>query len=128
MLSLYHVIMSDEWENQMGEDGITLGPEEALQREIQKSKSLKVERLQLRGQVEKLQAEVRDLTEKVRQQELEKAQNERLASPAETSSKQSAAAVSGLVGKGQLSRGWAFFILIFNISAIGLLLYFQLQK
>jgi len=49
--------MEDEkpWQEQFEDDGITLGPEEALQREIHKSKSLKVERLKLKDQNEKLQ-------------------------------------------------------------------------
>ena len=55
--------MADEkpWQEQFEDDGITLGPEEALQREIQKSKSLKVERLKLKDQNEKLQYEVNRL-------------------------------------------------------------------
>ena len=55
--------MEDEkpWQEQFEDDGITLGPEEALQREIQKSKSLKVERLKLKDQNEKLQYEVNRL-------------------------------------------------------------------
>ena len=55
--------MTDEklWQEQFEDDGITLGPEEALQREIQKSKSLKVERLKLKDQNEKLQYEVNRL-------------------------------------------------------------------
>lgn len=55
--------MTDEkpWQDQYEDDGITLGPEEALQREIQKSKSLKVERLKLKDQIEKLRYEVEHL-------------------------------------------------------------------
>ncbi len=55
--------MADEkpWQEQFEDDGITLGPEETLQREIQKSKSLKVERLKLKDQNEKLQYEVNRL-------------------------------------------------------------------
>ncbi len=55
--------MTDEkpWQEQFEDDGITLGPEETLQREIQKSKSLKVERLKLKDQNEKLQYEVNRL-------------------------------------------------------------------
>ena len=40
--------MTDEWQDISEDDGITLGPEEALAREIAKSKALKVERLQLK--------------------------------------------------------------------------------
>ena len=118
--------MSDEWENHIEEDGITLGPEEALRREIEKSKALKVERLQLRNEVEDLRSQVTDLQEKIRVcedganlkdlsgQVAESPQNQ---NPIETSSEQK------LVPKGLVC-----FILIFNLAAIGLLLYFLLQK
>ena len=120
--------MSNEWENNFEEDGITLGPEEALRREIQKSKSLKVDKLQLRSQVEKLQTEVRDLTEKILLQEQEKTRNERPDSPAQNLSTQNKVIVSASADGGHIPQGWVLFILIFNIAAIGLLLYFQLQK
>tara|TARA_B100000686_G_scaffold141345_1_gene148870 strand:+ start:446 stop:787 length:342 start_codon:yes stop_codon:yes gene_type:complete len=45
--------MTDEWEEDP-ESGTTLGPEEALRMEIEKSKTLKVDRLKLRDQIEKL--------------------------------------------------------------------------
>ncbi len=56
--------MSEHWEEPKEEDGLTLGPEEALQREIQKSKTLKVDRLRLRDEIEKLKAENTDLAQK----------------------------------------------------------------
>ena len=56
--------MSENWEEPLEEDGLTLGPEEALQREIEKSKALKVDRLRLRDEIEKLKAETTDLTRK----------------------------------------------------------------
>ena len=67
--------MNDDqkWENPLENDGITLGPEEALQREIEKSKSLKVDRLRLKDEIEQLKvqkAEIKDknsqLQEKIR--------------------------------------------------------------
>ena len=57
--------MTDEWQDTPEEDGITLGPEEALEREIAKSKSLKVERLQLRDQVERLTVQNRSLCDQL---------------------------------------------------------------
>jgi len=45
--------MEDNWENPYEEDGVTLGPEEVLLREIEKTKSLKVEKLQLKDTIEK---------------------------------------------------------------------------
>ena len=56
--------MNENWEEPLEEDGLTLGPEEALQREIEKSKALKVDRLRLRDEIEKLKAETTDLTQK----------------------------------------------------------------
>ncbi|MBT5868801.1 MAG: hypothetical protein HOH38_08180 [Nitrospinaceae bacterium] len=58
--------MSD-WDEPLEEDGLTLGPEEALQREIEKSKSLKVDRLRLRDEIEKLKFEKADLAQKQQQ-------------------------------------------------------------
>ena len=55
--------MSD-WEEPPEEGGLTLGPDEALQREIEKSKSLKVDRLRLRDEIEKLKSEKNALAQK----------------------------------------------------------------
>ena len=54
----------DDWEETFDDNGITLGPEEILHREIEKSKNLKVERLRLKDEIEKLRAENSHLTEK----------------------------------------------------------------
>jgi hypothetical protein len=59
--------MNEPWEEPKEEDGLTLGPEEALQREIEKSKTLKVDRLRLRDEIEKLKTEKSELTEKNQQ-------------------------------------------------------------
>ena len=56
--------MNELWEEPKEEDGMTLGPEEALQREIEKSKTLKVDRLRLRDEIEKLKTEKYDLAKK----------------------------------------------------------------
>ena len=53
--------MADDWQDIPEGEGLTLGPEDALEREIARSKALKVERLQLRDRVEKLEAEVETL-------------------------------------------------------------------
>ena len=47
----------DDWKKPSDYEGITLDPEEALEREIAKSKALKVERLELRNRVEALDQE-----------------------------------------------------------------------
>ena len=46
----------NEWDNQQ-EEGITLGPEEALHKEIEKNKTLKVEKLQLQNEISELKSE-----------------------------------------------------------------------
>ncbi len=56
--------MKELWKEPMEEDGLTLGPEEALQKEIEKSKTLKVDRLRLRDEIEKLKSEKSDLSQK----------------------------------------------------------------
>ena len=62
--------MSDDdekWEKPLEDNGLTLGPEEMLQREIEKSKSLKVDRLRLKDEIEKLIEQKENLQEKNRQ-------------------------------------------------------------
>ena len=56
--------MKELWKEPMEEDGLTLGPEEALQKEIEKSKTLKVDRLRLRDEIEKLKSEKSVLSQK----------------------------------------------------------------
>ena len=54
----------EKWEEPLEENGLTLGPEESLQREIEKSKSLKVDRLRLKDEIEQLKAQKEELKEK----------------------------------------------------------------
>ena len=56
-----------KWEEPLEDNGLTLGPEETLQREIEKSKSLKVDRLRLKDEIEKLKEQKENLQEKNRQ-------------------------------------------------------------
>jgi hypothetical protein len=56
-----------KWEEPPEDNGLTLGPEETLQREIEKSKSLKVDRLKLKDEIEKLKEQKENLQEKNRQ-------------------------------------------------------------
>jgi hypothetical protein len=56
--------MDERWDEHQ-ENGITLGPEATLHREIQKSKSLKIELLRLRDENERLQSQNRILTQKM---------------------------------------------------------------
>lgn len=54
----------EKWEDPLENDGLTLGSEEALQREIEKSKSLKVDRLRLKDEIEQLTSQKAELKEK----------------------------------------------------------------
>ena len=54
----------NEWEDNI-ENGMTTGPEEALQREIEKCKLLKVNQLKLRDQTEQLKEENRHLLQEI---------------------------------------------------------------
>ena len=75
--------MNDEqkWENPLENDGVTLGPEEALQREIEKSKSLKVDRLRLKDEIEQLKVQTAEIKDKNSQlQERIKALSEQVTS------------------------------------------------
>lgn len=117
--------MNDEWEI-YEEDGITLGPEEALRREIEKSKSLKVERLQLRNEVENLRSQVKDLQEKFRAYEEERDPKNPSGQTAELPQNQNSIEIPA--EKRTIPKGLVYFILIFNLAAIGLLLYLLLQK
>ena len=56
-----------KWEEPLDDNGLTLGPEETLQREIEKSKSLKIDRLRLKDEIEKLKEQNENLQEKNRQ-------------------------------------------------------------
>ena len=64
--NLYYYDMNDDqkWEDPLENDGLTLGPEEALQREIEKSNSLKVDRLRLKDEIEKLRAQKAEIKDK----------------------------------------------------------------
>lgn len=105
--------MSDEdWKTPDDDDGITLGPEDALRREIEKSKSLKVERLKLKDEIETLRAKNAQLTENISALK-EKAKNKQ---PTPTENSPSP------------SPGWSVFLLIFNLCALAILLFFIFQK
>ena len=59
--------MSENMDSDYEPEGLTLGPEERLEREIARIKALKVERLQLRDRVARLESQVAGL---VRENEL----------------------------------------------------------
>jgi hypothetical protein len=96
--------MNENWEEPLEEDGLTLGPEEALQREIEKSKAVKVDRLRLRDEIEKLKAETTDLT---RKNHLLKERLTALGNPSANPEKESA-----------FSRNILIFALVFSFLAL----------
>ncbi len=119
--------MTDEWQDIPEDDGITLGPEEVLAREIAKSKALKVERLQLKDQVERLTAHNRSLRD-----QLEALKKDRQARP---SNREDSPEEVGIPASDSprrkglfLPNRWAFILLAFNLTAIAILLFFLLQR
>ena len=116
--------MTTEWQDIPEDDGITLGPEETLAREIAKSKALKVERLQLKDRVEKLTAENRDLRD-----ENEALKKHRQARSSDSPKKTDRPAPDApQLASRYLPNRWAFILLAFNLAAIGILLLFLLQN
>ncbi|MBI4384283.1 MAG: hypothetical protein HY579_09655 [Nitrospinae bacterium] len=114
--------MSEEnrWDEQREDDGLTLGPEDALRKEIEKSKSLKVDRLTLRDEIEKLRAQNASLNKKY--QNL-KQENEEVREKMELD-KLSPEPEKPPVPFPPL----AYYLLVFNLLAIGFLIYLQMQK
>ena len=55
----------EKWQEPFDDDAVTLGPEEALRREIERSKALKVDRLKLRDRIETLEKENAALRKKL---------------------------------------------------------------
>lgn len=115
--------MTEEWNDPPESEGITRGPEEALEREIARSKALKVERLQLRDQLETLQNEVHRLEEEndTLRRQLDAAQPP--PSRQETPSPQPAGTPRPMV-----PQSWALALLAFNLAALGVLLILLVQR
>ena len=109
--------MANDWKEPYEDDSVTLGPEEALRREIEKTKALKVERLQLKDTIEKLRAENAALAESHR---LLRKKTGILADATNDET------VSQSRSDRSPAPGWAFFLLIFNLTAAGTLLFFLL--
>ena len=109
--------MGNDWKEPYEDDSVTLGPEEALRREIEKTKALKVERLQLKDTIEKLRAENAALAESHR------LLKKKMGVLAGTTSDE---IVSHPRSDHPPAPGWAFFLLVFNITAAGALLFFLL--
>jgi len=110
----------EEWKESYEENGITLGPEEVLRREIEKSKNLKVERLRLKDEIENLRAENVRLTQKNQAlgEEIKKARP----TPPKDATPIQSQSFSALCPR------WSLFLLIINSCALAILLYFLIQK
>jgi hypothetical protein len=108
--------MKDNWENPYEEDGVTLGPEEALLREIEKTKALKVEKLQLKDTIKKLQNK-NDILANL---------NNSLEQKLTSSNKQSLSNINLKTGPIHTLK-WACLLLIFNLTALTILILFHLK-
>ena len=108
--------MKDEWESPYEDDGVTLGPEEALIRESEKTKGLKVEKLQLQDTIEKLQNENNTLAN----------DNHSLEQKLRSLTKQSSSSIFLKTDQTHALR-WAYLLLIFNLTALIVLILFHLK-
>ena len=109
--------MKDDWENPYEEDGVTLGPEEALLRETEKTKALKVEKLQLKDTIEKVQSKNDALAN------INNSLEQKLGSFAEQSSSN-----IRLETDQTHTLRWAYLLLIFNLTALIILILFHIKQ
>ena len=109
--------MEDNWENPYEEDGVTLGPEEALLRETEKTKALKVEKLQLKDTIEKLQNKNDTLVN------VNNSLEQKLISLTE----QSSSSIHPETDQTHTLK-WAYLLLIFNLTALIILILFHLKQ
>ena len=108
--------MKDDWENHYEEDGVTLGPEEAILRETEKTKALKVEKLQLKDTIDKLQNKNDALVN------INNSLEQKLISLTEQSSSS-----IHLEADQTHTLKWAYLLLIFNLTALIILILFHLK-
>lgn len=109
--------MKDDWENPYEEDGVTLGPEEALLRETEKTKALKVEKLQLKDTIEKLQSKNKALAN------VNNSLEQKLRSLTEQSSSNIRLETDQIY-----TLRWAYLLLIFNLTALIILILFHIKQ
>ena len=107
--------MKDDWENPYEEDGVTLGPEEALLRETEKTKALKVEKLQLKDTIEKLRNKNNALANV----------NNSLEQKLRSLTEQSSSSIRLETDQTHTLR-WAYLLLIFNLTALIILILFHM--
>ena len=109
--------MKDDWENPYEEDGVTLGPEEALLRETEKTKALKVEKLQLKDTIEKLRNK-NDALANI---------NNSLEQKLRSLTEQSSSSIRLETDQTHTLR-WAYLLLIFNLTALIILILFHIRQ
>ena len=109
------------FEKPLEDAGITLGPEEALAREIAKSKSLKVERLRHRDTIQKLEQKNAALSQKNRQLE------EKISHLNDTGSKKSPSTQEPTPQPQNAQTQWLFILAILEALVI-LVLFFLLWR
>ena len=119
--------MIDDWKKPYEDDGVTLGPGDALHRETEKSKTLKVEKLQLKNAIEKLKAENNALSKTNQSME------QKLKSLADQSTENGNSDPDRYSPIFQAatqipSIRWPIFLLVFNLAAAGILLIFLLKN
>ena len=118
--------MEDNWENPYEEDGMTLGPEEVLLREVEKTKTLKVEKLQLKDTIEKLKTKNKTLAKT--NQSLEK-QLISLSGYSESRINAKPSESQDILQSDQSNQiRWSFYLLIFNLISLTTLLFFLLKQ
>ena len=109
--------MKDDWENPYEEDGVTLGPEEALLRETEKTKALKVEKLQLKDTIETLRNKNNALANV----------NNSLEQKLRSLTEQSSSSIRLETDRTHTLR-WAYLLLIFNLTALIILILFHIKQ
>ena len=109
--------MKDDWENPYEEDGVILGPEEALFRETEKTKALKVEKLQLKDTIEKLRSKNNALANV----------NNSLEQKLRSLTEQSSSSIRLETDRTHTLR-WAYLLLIFNLTALIILILFHIKQ
>ena len=118
--------MENDWEKPYEEDGVTLGPDDALHREIEKTKTLKVVRLQLKDAVKKLAAENDSLIKT--NQFLNQKLIHLLDELPEDDNSLPVQKLPKLKFSQILSIKWSFFLLLFNLTTTIILLIFLLKQ
>ena len=118
--------MEDNWKNPYEEDGVTLGPEEALIRETEKTKALKVEKLQLKDTIKKLK--IKNNTLATTKQSLENQLNSLTDYSESRISFKPSNSYDTLQSDQKSQIRWSFYILIFNLISLATLLFFLLKQ